>query len=143
MFNAPQRLVWYEGALYISDSYNHAIRKMDLASGEISTVAGTGLGGDSGDEGPAINAQLYSPSGIAVRESGLYIADTGNNRLRWVDPDGIIHPLAGTGVAGFTGDEGPALEATYSWPIDLAVDDQGNVFVADMRNGAVRMVRSP
>src|SRR4029450_1173468 len=92
------------GILFIPDPANHAIRKVN-ASGTISTVAGMGVAGASGDEGAANAARLDSPRGIVVDDGGdIFIADTGNHRIRQVTPDGVIHSIAGSGAAGFAGD---------------------------------------
>ncbi len=126
------------GNLYIADTLNHRIRRVDLA-GTISTVAGTGIAGDEGDEGPAIAAGLHNPSGIAVDDNGnIYIADTGNNRIRLVSPDGMIHTIAGKAAAGFGGDGGPALDAVLDGPSGLLLDGVGNLYFADSNNDRVR-----
>ena len=96
------------GNLYITDTQNDRIRKVDSA-GTISTIAGTGERGFGGDGGPAVQAQLQSPNGVALDGAGnLYIADTRNNRIRKVDSAGTISTIAGTGERGFGGDGGPA-----------------------------------
>ena len=96
------------GNLYIADTDNHRIRRVDL-SGTITTVAGTGESGFSGDDGPAVRARLYYPRGVAVDADGnLFVADSWNNRVRRVDPSGTITTVAGTGESGFSGDGGPA-----------------------------------
>ncbi len=97
-----------DGSLYIADKNNHCIRRVG-SNGIITTVAGTGFAGFSGDRGLATQAQLHSPVGVAVGSDGsLYIADADNNRIRRVGPDGIITTLAGTsGTGGSAGDGGP------------------------------------
>jgi uncharacterized protein (TIGR03437 family) len=128
------------GNLYIADDGHHRIRKVD-AKGIITTVAGTGAQGYSGDGGPATNAQLWRPSGVAVDKAGnLYIADTNNRRIRKVDTSGTITTLAGSGAFGYTGDGGAATLATMQTPIDVAVDAQGNVYFTDQDAATVRKV---
>lgn len=127
--------------LYISDSFNNAIRKLDLSTGIITTVAGTGIAGYSGDGGPATSGQLNNPWGIALGNNGsLFIADLSNNRIRKVSPTGILSTFAGNGTIGFSGDNGPATAAQLNVPADVAVDVAGNVFIADSGNSLVREV---
>lgn len=129
-----------KGNLYIADVNNHRIRKVDR-SGVISTVAGTGVAGYSGDEGPAVNAQLNMPYGILLdNEDNLLIADSDNNVIRKVGQDGIIHTIAGTGERGFTGDGGPALAATFDSPQSLAVTKEGRIYIDDEHNNAIRIM---
>ena len=126
------------GNLYIADTGNNRIRKVN-AAGVISTVAGTGAPGGSGDEGPAVAAALSAPCGVAVDGSGdIFIADTGNQRIRMVTTDGVIHNIAGTGAAGFAGDGGAALQAQINTPAGLLVDGSGDVYVADSGNNRIR-----
>jgi len=126
--------------LYIADTTNHRIRRID-PSGRITTIAGTGQQGFSGDWGPAISAQLSGPYGVSVNGSGhVYIADTWNLRIRRVDPDGTITTFAGTGEWGFSGDEGPAIQARLRRPDGVAVDASGNVYIADTYNQQIRRV---
>jgi hypothetical protein len=128
-----------QGNLYIADA-DHRIRKVD-SSGRITTVAGTGAPGFSGDGGPAASALLRSPQDLATDASGnLYIADSGNNRVRKVDTAGIITTVAGTGARGFSGDGGPATAARIGFPQGLGLDDAGNLFIADAGNVRVRKV---
>ena len=128
------------GNLYIADSYNNRIRRVD-ASGTITTIAGTGDRGFSGDGGPAVEAQLENPYGVAVDGAGnLYIADSENYRIRRVDASGIITTVAGTGSIGFSGDGGPAIRAQIAWPARVAVDGAGNLYIADFSNFRVRRV---
>ena len=126
------------GNLYIGDSFNQRIRKVDL-TGTITTIAGTGERGFGGDGGPASQAQLRAPEGVAVDEAGnLYIADTGNHRIRKVDLTGTITTIAGSGERGFAGDSGPAVEAALDLPVDAAVDRAGYVYIADWLNHVIR-----
>ncbi len=129
-----------EGAIFIVDYYSHCIRKVD-AYGVITTVAGNGTAGYSGDGGPAAEANLRYPTGVAVDVGGaIYIADRHNNRIRKVDANGVITTVAGDGTAGFSGDGGPAIEAKLRLPRNLAVDAAGNIYIADTGNYRVRKV---
>jgi sugar lactone lactonase YvrE len=128
------------GTVYIVDSSNHRVRRI-TADGTISTVAGTGRAGFGGDGGPAASAQLNVPFGLAVSSTGvLYIAEYNNNRVRRVTPDGKISTVAGTGIAGSAGDGGPAVSAQLNRPQAVAVDESGNLYIADSHNHRVRMV---
>ncbi len=127
-----------DGALYIADRDNHAVRRVGR-DGVITTVAGTGVRGFSGDLGPAALARLSFPTGVAVDAAGaLFIADSDNHRIRRVDADGVIDTVAGSGVAGFQGDGGPALSARLRFPSSVAVASDGSVLVADLDNNRVR-----
>ncbi len=126
------------GNLYIADSENWRARK--VSNGVITTVAGNGTQGFSGDNGPATSAQLFIPSGVAVDSVGnLYIADTGNNRVRKVS-NGVITTAAGNGTQGFIGDNGLATSAQLYVPSGVAVDSAGNLYIADIGNNRVRKV---
>jgi len=128
------------GNLYIVDSGNNCVRKIDK-NGIIFTVAGNGTEGFSGDNGLAVDGQLNYPEGIAVDAAGnLYIADTYNQRIRKVDPNGIITTVAGDGMNGFGGDEGFATEAQLSYPRGIAIDQKGNLYIVDEWNCRVRKV---
>lgn len=128
--------------LYIADSANNKIRIVSSASGnEINTFAGNLFGDYAGDGGPAIDAELNNPEGVAVDGAGnVYIADTSNNRIRMVTPDGNIHTVAGNGIAGHSGDGGQALDAELDSPEGVAVDAAGNIYIADTFNQRIRMV---
>jgi uncharacterized protein (TIGR03437 family) len=129
-----------DGNLYIADLSNQRIRRVS-PSGIISTVAGNGTPGFSGDGGAATGALLSSPSAVAVDAAGnLYIADTNNQRVRRVRPDGIINTAAGNGVAAFSGDGGPATAASLSSPRGVTVDRVGALLIADTNNNRVRKV---
>jgi sugar lactone lactonase YvrE len=127
--------------LLVADSANHRIRRLDLVSGTVTTVAGTGQGGFGGDGGPATAALLNDPKGVLAGPRGeVYIADSANDRVRVIDPSGIISTLAGSGTAGFSGDGGPAPAAQLHAPRALAVDPAGNLYVADDNNDRVRRI---
>jgi sugar lactone lactonase YvrE len=128
------------GNVYIADDHNYRIRKVSPA-GVISTFAGNGTAGFSGDNGPASAAELSYPTGVAIDTLGnLYIADENNNRIRKVDATGKITTYAGTGVVGFGGDGGPATNAKFNTPAGVAVDKLGNLYVADFYNYRVRKI---
>ena len=128
------------GNLYVADTWDDRVRRID-ANGIISTVAGTGDAGRSGDAGPAVEARLDRPEGVAIGPSGdIYIADTDNHLVRRVDASGTITTIVGTGDRGYSGDGGPATEAALSEPRAVAVDSVGNVYIADSANGIVRRV---
>ncbi len=117
------------GNLFLVDPENQRVRKVDVY-GIISTIAGNGIKGYSGDGGQATNAQLNSPDGVAIDNSGnVYISDGWNYRIRKVDPNGIISTMAGTGVGGFEGDGGPATVAKIYGSYGLGVDDAGNIYM--------------
>ena len=138
------------GNLYVADTWNHLVRRVD-AAGTITTVAGSGTGtgrerynnqrGYSGDGGLAVEARLNYPAGLAVDGSGnLYITDAGNQRVRRVDATGIITTVAGNGARNYSGDGGPAVEASLNFPVGLAVDGWGNLYIADAGNDRIRRV---
>jgi len=128
------------GVLYIADTLNHRVRRIDI-EGIITTVVGTGSNGYSGDGGPAISAQLAAPRGVAVAADGcLYVSDTENHCVRRIGPDGCIDTIAGTGTPGSGGDGGRAADAQLSWPSAIAVGRDGSVYVADSGNHRVRRI---
>jgi uncharacterized protein (TIGR03437 family) len=128
------------GVLYVVDMGNHRVLRAP-PGGDVTTAAGNGSQGYSGDGGPAPVAQLNSPSACSVDTAGdLFIADTGNNVIREVTPNGNIVTVAGTGTAGFSGDGGPATSAALNSPAGIAVDDNGNLYIADTLNNSIRLV---
>ena len=128
------------GNSYFADYFNQRIRKINSA-GTITTIAGTGTAGFSGDGGLAINAELHNPTGLAVDVIGnIYVADKGNNRVRMINTGGVITTLAGANTGGYTGDNGPASAAELYGPTGVAVDAQGNIYIADRSNNAVRKI---
>lgn len=128
------------GNIVIADSFNNRVRRVDAGTGTIETVAGTGQQGFSGDGDLAIDAQLNSPSGVAIDDKGnIIIADTFNNRIRIVDArTGIISTIAGTGEQGWFGDDGLAVRAQLNGPTGLALGVNGNVFITDSGNHRIR-----
>jgi sugar lactone lactonase YvrE len=148
-----------DGNLYIADTDNNRVRKVDAATGVITTVVGNGIeyagpgrecamkrrqateryGCFGGDGGPAADASLHMPGGIEFDAAGnLYIADTWNQRVRKVGTDGIITTIAGNGVSGFTGDGDPATDAALNFPTDVALSDDGTIYVVDTDNHRIR-----
>ena len=126
------------GNLFIADQNNHVVRKVGT-NGIITTVAGSGKPGYSGDGGAATNAELSAPSGVAVDASGnLFIADQNNNVIREVATYGIITTAVGNGTAGYSGDGGEAPNAELSAPAGVAADASGNLFIADQDNNVIR-----
>ncbi len=128
------------GNIYIADEENNVIRKVIANTGIISTIAGTGITGYSGDGAAATLATLYTPTGVAVDGFGnVYIADYGNNKIRKVNAStGIISTIAGTGMAGYSGDGGAATSAKLNSPNKVAVDNCGNVYFSDRENNVIR-----
>src|SRR6202522_4270858 len=130
------------GNIYIADYENNRIREVTAATGDIATVAGNGTAGYSGDGGLATNAELDMLVGLAVDSAGnIYIADTFNNRIRKVTAaTAKISTVAGDGTAGYLGDGGLATSAELNYPLGVAVDASGNIYIADSENSRIRMV---
>lgn len=129
-----------DGSLLVADFTNNRVRRIDI-SGMITTFAGNGQPGGAGDGGPAVNAQMTNPFGIAVDPSGnVYISETFGHRIRMVAPDGKITTIAGSGKPGYSGDGGAAREAQLAAPRSLAFDSQGNLYVADANNFRIRRI---
>lgn len=138
LFSATRGLaVDASGALFITDFVNYRIRKVDAVSRIVTTVAGDGSRGYSGDGGPATSAQLNNPFGLAVDAGGnLLIADTNNNVIRVVmNGSGVIQTAVGSGAMGYSGDGGPRCLATMNWPTGVASDGSGGVYIADSVRG--------
>jgi hypothetical protein len=129
-----------DGGFLIADTFNNMVRQVS-AAGVITRVAGTGAPGNTGDDGPAADAQLHQPTEVAVTsDGGFLIADSGNNVVRKVSAAGAITRVAGTGLPGNTGDDGPATDAELSRPIGVAATPDGGFLIADTFNNMVRQV---
>ena len=142
------------GNIYIADTYHHRIRKVTASTGDISTVAGDGTAGNSGDDGAATSAELHDPRGVAVDSAGnIYIADWANNRIRVVNtgtaqitiatvviPASDIETVAGDDTPGYNGDDIPATSAELNYPSDVAVDAASNIYIVDTDNSRIRKV---
>jgi sugar lactone lactonase YvrE len=145
LFNAPKGMAAdASGNLYIADSGNNAIRRIDAASLSITTVCGLGpsFAGYSGDSGPASQAALFNPSGLYIDAGGnIFIADTGNDRIRRIDAmTKVINTVAGDGFRGFEGDGGPALQARLHGPEGVFSDAAGTLYISDTQNNRLRKV---
>jgi sugar lactone lactonase YvrE len=151
LFNQPKSLaIAADGTVYTIDQRNVRIRALHVDPlRPITTIAGTGILGDFGDGGAALDAQFGFETGTTPRPSGalvldgrtLYVADSLNNRIRRIDLDtGIIDCIAGTGTAGYSGDGGPALSATFNFPMDLELGPDGRLYVADRMNHVIRAI---
>jgi len=132
------------GNMFIADSKNNVIRRVDAATGVISTIAGNGTAGFSGDGGSATSAELNGPTHVVFDQTvNLYITDANNNRIRKVNAaTGIITTVAGNGIAGFSGDGGQATVAELNFPDGIALDGSGNVFIGDARNNRIRRLNT-
>jgi serine/threonine-protein kinase len=129
-----------DGGFLIVDFQNNMVRKVS-AAGVITRVAGTGTAGNSGDGGPATDAQHSAPGGVAVTaDGGFLIADSNNNVVRKVSAAGVISRVAGTGTAGNSGDDGQATSAQLHAPARVAVTADGTILISDAANNEIRMV---
>ena len=130
------------GNIYIADALNNRVRKITMPSGIISTIAGNGSTGNTGDGGPATNATFYGITGIYIDVSGdVLITDGDNNNIRKVSATtGIISTIAGSGVAGYSGDGGPATAAKLNLPFDIFNDSHGNIIFTDAGNNVIRKI---
>ena len=132
------------GNIIVADQGNNRIRKISAATGIITTIAGTGVAGYSGNNGPATAAEINSPAAVTVDTAGnVYFSEAIGNRIRKIDKMGIITDIAGTGVAGFGGDNGTATAAVLSSPYGLAIGDSGIIYFADDGNNRVRKIYTP
>ena len=139
--NGPQALAVDDlGNVYIADTGNNRVRRV-TPDGTISTVAGNGTVAFSGDDGPAVAASLNAPAGLAIGFGRtLYVADSGNNRVRYLNTDGTLRTIAGVGDPAYAGDGSKATAALLNGPQGLAFDHEGNLFIADSINDRIRQV---
>jgi Ca2+-binding RTX toxin-like protein len=142
MLSTPEAIaIGPAGDLFVYERWGHRIRRIDAATGLLSTVAGNGTAGFSGDGGPATEAQINGVEDMVFDAAGnLYLADTNNNRIRKVTPGGTITTIAGTGSTGHTGDDGPATAAGIGYPVAIAVDDAGRLYLNGDDSYRIRMV---
>jgi sugar lactone lactonase YvrE len=144
--NWPQGLaIDNNGNIFIADQFNNLIRKVTIATGTISTIAGNhALIGYSGDGGPATNAALWHPADVAVDRNGnVYFVDQDNSVMRKIDVvSGVITTMAGTGTSGYSGDGGPATAAQLNFPQGIVVDTIGNIYIADFYNSRIRKINA-
>jgi sugar lactone lactonase YvrE len=131
-----------DGALYFCDIDNHVVRRLDLKTRRVTTVAGSGEKGNSGDGGPAVKAALNQPYEVRFDKAGnLFFVDMPNHNIRRVDRrTGVISTVAGTGEAGYSGDGGPALKAQFRQPHSIVFDREGRLLVCDIGNHRVRRI---
>lgn len=129
------------GNVYAAEQTGQRIRKIEVGTGFVSTIAGTGEAGFSGDGGPATEAEIHNPTHLTMDSAGnIYFSDSLNNRIRKITPSGTISTVAGSGGGGFGGDGGPATSAQLNKPGAVAVDSRGDLFIADTLNKRLRMV---
>ena len=130
------------GNLYLADYWANVVREVNAQTGIITTVAGSGSVGYSGDGGPATSAELDAPTGVSLDSAGnLYISDGYNEVIRKVDAaTGIISTIAGNGMGGFAGDNGPATSAIFHLPYDVVLDSLGNLYISDLDNNRIRYI---
>ena len=128
--------------LFIADSGNNRVVRIDAVTGLLTLVAGNGAASSNGDGGPAVAASLSHPMGVALDSGGnLFISESQGNRIRRVDGQtGVITTIAGTGISSFGGDSGPATSAAFNLPGGIAFDSTGNLYFADMGNNRVRRI---
>jgi trimeric autotransporter adhesin len=137
---SPRYVVSDAANVYVAPITGGIVQRVN-EDGSLTTVAGNGDYGFSGDSAPSVDASLSNPTGLALdRDGNLYIADSGNHRVRRVTPDGLITTVAGSGFSGFSGDDAAAFAAELNFPTAVAIDDDGNLYIADTGNQRVRKV---
>ena len=130
--------------LVMADTKNNRIRKIDLTTAEVTTIAGTGQAGYSGDGNDALNAELYWPADVAIApDDAIYVADTKNHVIRKIDKNGVITTVAGTGEAGYSANGTLAKEAKLNQPSGVYVDSEGTLYIADTYNHQIKKVKNP
>ncbi len=138
---SPQRVRHLDGALFIADAGNHAVRRLDLVTGTLTTLAGTGVSGRSEPGVDAATSPLAEPYGVwPEADGGVLVAEAAGHRVLRISPEGVLEVLAGTGVSGLQGDGELATLAELSFPVDVRRGPDGAVWIADLRNGAVRRI---
>jgi DNA-binding beta-propeller fold protein YncE len=138
----PNGLALADGKLFIADVADHRVRVVDLRSGTIATFAGTGMGHDDGDGGPADKAGIFGARAVAFAPDGsLYVMERQGSCIRKIQ-DGVIHTVAGTGARGYAGDGQDARLAVFNAPKEMAVAPNGDIFVVDTENHAIRMIEA-
>ena len=138
--NGPASVFVSNGQVYIADMLNHRVRKV-LPNGQIVTICGTGQAGYNGDNQPATQAQLDGPACVFVSQSDqVYITEGSGHRIRKIDQNGIITTIAGTGSAGYNGDDQLAVNAQLNYPRGLFVTEDEEVLIADMDNSSIRLI---
>ena len=142
MLNSPAFIALSStGDLYVGDFDNNRVRKISFSSGVITTVAGNGTFGSTGDGGAATAATLSNPSGVAIDGIGnVYISETGDGKIRKINASGIISPYSGNGISSYGGDNGPATAAELNTPQGLAIDGSNRLYIADEYNNRIRKV---
>ncbi len=129
------------GNVYFGDGENRRIRKITVATGIITTIAGVGAPGNFGDGGLATNAAINNPEGLYIdKNENIYIADANNNNVRRIAPNGIITTIAGSGSAGYSGDGGAATQAQLNTPFKAITDNNGNIIISDGNNNVIREI---
>ncbi len=144
-FSQPRRMAIQDGNLYVADSGLHSICEINIAEGTASWIVGTGAAGFNGESGvPMAEALLDTPHGVSFSPDGrMMISDSGNDAIRIENADGTLETVVGLAPTGYAGDEGPALNASLNFPTDVKMGADGQVFISDANNAAIRWVANP